>query len=135
MRVVCQRASKTASGGGTPEHRPPALVVSGLGRDAPTVIVTNEREASAKALIETYARRMTIEQRLAEIIRTFCVDALSSTVNLNVDLDVMLAVLRARHRHRPSRTPHLFTRATPGQTPAETSIPWWGGRTVRFEST
>ena len=36
---------------------------------------------------------MTIEQRLAEIIRAFCVDALSSTVNLNVDLDVMLAVL------------------------------------------
>jgi len=36
---------------------------------------------------------MTIEQRLAEIIRAFCADALSSTVNLNVDLDVMLAVL------------------------------------------
>ena len=36
---------------------------------------------------------MTIEQRLAEIIRAFCLDALSSTVNLNVDLDVMLAVL------------------------------------------
>jgi hypothetical protein len=36
---------------------------------------------------------MTIEQRLAEIIRAFCADALSSTVNLNVDLDVVLAVL------------------------------------------
>ena len=36
---------------------------------------------------------MTIEQRLAEIIRAFCADALSSTVNLNVDLHVMLAVL------------------------------------------
>jgi len=36
---------------------------------------------------------MTIEQRLAEIIRALCADALSSTVNLNVDLDVMLAVL------------------------------------------
>ena len=36
---------------------------------------------------------MTIEQRLAEIIRSFCADALSSTVNLNVDLDIMLCVL------------------------------------------
>ena len=36
---------------------------------------------------------MTIEQLLAEIIRAFCADALSSTVNLNVDLDVMLAAL------------------------------------------
>ncbi len=36
---------------------------------------------------------MTIEQRLAEIIQAFCADALSSTVNLNVDLDVVLCVL------------------------------------------
>jgi hypothetical protein len=36
---------------------------------------------------------MTIEQRLAEIIRAFCADALSSAVNLNVDLDIMLAAL------------------------------------------
>ena len=36
---------------------------------------------------------MTIEQRLAEIIQAFCTDALSSTVNLNVDLDVVLCVL------------------------------------------
>jgi hypothetical protein len=34
-----------------------------------------------------------VEQRLAKIIRAFCAYALSSTVNLNVDLDVMLAVL------------------------------------------
>jgi hypothetical protein len=46
-----------------------------------------------KALIERYARRMTIEQRLAEIIRAFHTDALSSAVSLNVDLDVLLAVL------------------------------------------
>ncbi|MDP9208441.1 MAG: hypothetical protein M3O65_08065 [Actinomycetota bacterium] len=69
------------------------LVVTGLGRDAATVIITNEHHASLKKLISQYARRMTIEQRLAEIIRSFCADALSSTVNLNVDLDIMLCVL------------------------------------------
>jgi hypothetical protein len=69
------------------------LVVTGLGRDQPTVIITNEEQATIKALISQYARRMTIEQRLAEIIRSFCADALSSTVNLNVDLDIMLCVL------------------------------------------
>ena len=51
------------------------------------------RQASLKALIEHYARQMAIEQRLAEIIRVFCADALTSTVNLNLDLDVMLAML------------------------------------------
>jgi hypothetical protein len=69
------------------------LVVTGLGRDAPTVIITNEHQATVRNLISQYARRMTIEQRLAEIIRAFCADALSSTVNLNVDLDIMLCVL------------------------------------------
>ena len=34
-----------------------------------------------------------MEQRLAEIIQVFCADALSSAVNLNVDLDVVLSVL------------------------------------------
>jgi hypothetical protein len=69
------------------------LIVTGLGRDTPTVIITNDHDIKAKALIGQYARRMTIEQRLAEIIQAFCADALSSTVNLNVDLDIMLCVL------------------------------------------
>ena len=69
------------------------LIVRGLGHDAPTVIITNNRAATPKQLIERYARRMTIEQRLAEAIRSFHLDALSSAVPLNVDLDVVLSVL------------------------------------------
>jgi hypothetical protein len=69
------------------------LIVTGLGRDQPTTIITNEHHATIRNLISQYARRMTIEQRLAEIIRSFCADALSSTVNLNIDLDIMLCVL------------------------------------------
>jgi hypothetical protein len=69
------------------------LVVTGLGREAATVIITNNHTLSANAIIERYARRMTIEQRLAEIIQAFHADALSSTVNLNVDLDIMCCVL------------------------------------------
>lgn len=69
------------------------LVVRGLGHEAPTILITNDRGASAKWLIERYARRMTIEQRLAESIRSFHLDALASAVPLNVDLDVVLSVL------------------------------------------
>jgi hypothetical protein len=69
------------------------LVVTGLGRDAPTVIITNDDQIRTRALVQQYARRMTIEQRLAEIIQAFCADAMSSTVNLNVDLDIVLCVL------------------------------------------
>jgi transposase len=68
------------------------LIVKGLGRDTPTVIITNGGHAKAKHVIERYARRMTIEQRLAEAIRAFHLDALASAVALNVDLDVVLTV-------------------------------------------
>ena len=83
------------------------LIVTGLGRDAPTVIITNDHHITTRALIGQYARRMTIEQRLAEIIQAFCADALSSAVNLNVDLDVVLCVLAqaltAAFRAAPAR--------------------------------
>ncbi len=146
------------------------LVVTGLGREEPTVIITNEHDATIRNLVSQYARRMTIEQRLAEIIRAFCADALSSTVNLNVDLDVMLCVLaqaliaalRARLPGYAAVTPDVIQRRfleTPGQiitdnntitvrlerraySPVlrkaslpDTTIPWWGGRTVRYEIT
>ena len=102
------------------------LIVTGLGREAPTVIITNDDQVKTRALVQQYARRMTIEQRLAEIIRAFCADALSSTVNLNVDLDVMLAVLaqaltaalRARLPGYAAVTPDTIQRRfleTPGQ--------------------
>jgi hypothetical protein len=67
------------------------LVVTGLGRDQPTVIITNDHHTKTKALVERYARRMTIEQRLAEIIRAFCADALSS--NPCVESALTLAAL------------------------------------------
>lgn len=145
------------------------LIVTGLGRDAPTVIITNDQDTTARNLIRQYARRMTIEQRLAEIIRAFSADALSSTVNLNVDLDIMLAVLaqallaalRARLPGYAAVTPDVIQRRfleTPGQIitdastitirlerrayspvlrkaslPQDTPVPWWGGRTIRYE--
>jgi hypothetical protein len=88
-RVHEDKAVKLTSYPGTVRQ----LIVTGLGRDQPTVIITNEEQATPRNLISQYARRMTIEQRLAEIIRSFCADALSSAVNLNVDLDIMLCVL------------------------------------------
>jgi hypothetical protein len=90
------------------------LIVTGLGRDAPTVIITNDNEITTRALIERYARRMTIEQRLAEIIQAFCADALSSAVNLNVDLDVVLCVLaQALTAAFRLRLPGNYAHATP----------------------
>ena len=69
------------------------LAVAGLGHDEPTILISNDRDLAAKPVIEHYARRMNIEQRLAEAIRSFGLDALAGAVPLNVDLDVVLSVL------------------------------------------
>ena len=68
------------------------LAVRGLGHEAPTLILTNNHTAKPAKLIDRYAQRMRIEQRLAEQIRSFHLDALSSAVALNVDLDTTLTV-------------------------------------------
>jgi hypothetical protein len=69
---------------------------------------------------------------LAEIIRAFCADALSSTINLNVDLDIMLAVLaqallaalRARlpgyHAATPDTIQHRFLETSARSSPPAT---------------
>jgi transposase len=69
------------------------LAVRGLGHEHPTILITNDLSTTPKLLIEKYSRRMAIEQRLAEWIRAFHIDALSSAVPLNVDLDVVISVL------------------------------------------
>ena len=69
------------------------LAVTGLGHDRPTIIITNDAAMTARAVIGRYAHRMNIEARLAESIRSFHTDSLSSAVPSNVDLDVALSVV------------------------------------------
>ena len=69
------------------------LAVKGLGRDQPTLLLTNQRERSPKQLIERYAKRWAIENKLAAQIRAFHLNALASQVPLAVDLDTTLSVL------------------------------------------
>ena len=69
------------------------LAVAGLGHDEPTILITNQHDMPARQVIETYSRRMNIEQRLAEAIRSFHLDSLAGAVALNIDLDVVLTVL------------------------------------------
>jgi hypothetical protein len=69
------------------------LAVTGLGRDQPTLFLTNHFEVSAREVIANYARRNGIEDGLGTNVNFFHLDCLSSEVRLNVDLDVTLTVL------------------------------------------
>ncbi|MGB8380825.1 MAG: hypothetical protein WCG47_06160 [Dermatophilaceae bacterium] len=145
------------------------LAVAGLGHDEPTLLITNRDQLPAKQIIETYSRRMNIEQRLAEAIRSFHLDALAGAVPLNVDLDVVLSVLAhtvcaALRRRLPgyatatpdtlqrrflSTSGHILTRREEtivrldrrtyspvlrhADLPDAITIPWLGGRTLRYQ--
>ncbi len=69
------------------------LLIRDLGHDEPTILLTNDMTSSLKSLITRYAKRMLIENGLADAVDFFHLDALSSAVALNVDFDVLLTVI------------------------------------------
>jgi hypothetical protein len=69
------------------------LYILDLGHDEPTILLTNDRRATAAKLILRYAQRMLIENALADAVRFFHLDALSSAVGLKVDFDMALLVI------------------------------------------
>jgi hypothetical protein len=69
------------------------LYIQDLGHDEPTILLTNDRRRSPAALITRYAQRMLIENALADAVRFFHMDALSSAVGLKVDFDMALLVV------------------------------------------
>jgi hypothetical protein len=69
------------------------IAVTGLGREQPTLFLTNHLKVSPRHLIINYARRNGIEDGLGTNVNFFHLDCLSSEVRLNVDLDVTLTVI------------------------------------------
>jgi len=69
------------------------LFIKDLGHEDATILLSNDRKTSAKALITRYAQRMLIENALSDAVRFFHMNALSSAVGLKVDFDMALLVI------------------------------------------
>jgi transposase len=67
--------------------------IADLGHDEPTILLTNDTNSTARNLIARYAKRMLIENALADAVRFFHIDALSSSVGFKIDFDMALLVL------------------------------------------
>jgi transposase-like protein len=67
--------------------------IQDLGHEQPTILLTNDPNTTARQLITRYAKRMLIENALADAVRFFHIDALSSSVGFKVDFDMALLVL------------------------------------------
>jgi len=69
------------------------IAVTGIGRDEPTLLITHDLATPARDLFARYAERMMVENQLDAYISGFHLDALTSGVPLNVDLDTTLTVV------------------------------------------
>jgi len=71
------------------------VIVTGLRPESPTFFLTNDKPAplTARDVIQTYASRNHVENRLGEQITFFHLDCLCSDVRLNVDFDLTLTVV------------------------------------------
>ena len=89
------------------------LSVIDLGHEEPTLILTNDFRSKPAGLITRYARRMLIENGIAEAIQFFHIDALSSMVGLKVDFDLQITLMGSSlYRLLAQRLAEEYRRAT-----------------------
>jgi hypothetical protein len=91
------------------------IAVAGLGRDQPTLFLSNDFEATPRELIIRYAGRNRVEDGLGISVNFFHLDCLASEVRLNVDLDAAMTVIaNGCYRFLASRL-RGFEKAAPKQ--------------------
>lgn len=94
------------------------LIITDLGHQQPTFLLTNQLHRSASKLIGRYAQRMIIENGIADGIDFFHMDALSSAVAMKVDCDLQLTLmasslyrlfaLRIKNGYQRAHSRHIF---------------------------
>jgi hypothetical protein len=89
------------------------IAVAGLGREQPTLFLSNEFDETARSMIIRYAGRNRVEDGLGTSVNFFHLDCLASEVRLNVDLDVALTVLAHGCYRWLAKQLHGFERAAP----------------------
>jgi len=89
------------------------IAVKNIGRDQPTLLITNDVTTAGKNLFARYAERMMVENELDAYIGGFHLDALTSGVPLNVDLDTTLTVVAGNLYRLLALKLSRYERATP----------------------
>lgn len=93
------------------------ITITELGHEEPTLLITNQLTRSPAKLIERYAQRMIIENRIADGIDFFHMDALSSAVALKVDCDLQLTLMASSlYRLLGSKIGEPYTTASSRRT-------------------
>lgn len=65
------------------------IAVKDHGREKPTVIITNDIKLTLSAVLEVYAKRWHVENKLAELVSFFNMNALSSPLMIRIHFDIL----------------------------------------------
>jgi hypothetical protein len=91
------------------------VAVAGLGREEPTLFLSNNFTETARALVVRYAGRNRVEDGLGSAVNFFHLDCLASEVRLNVDLDTALTVVANGCYRWLGQRLHGYAKASPKQ--------------------
>lgn len=69
------------------------IIVRGNGREKPTFLITNDFESPVELVVGNYARRWRVENGIAEAVKFFHLNALSSPILVKVHFDILMTVI------------------------------------------
>lgn len=84
------------------------IIIKDHGRTEPTFVITNEYELSLKEILKVYARRWHIENKIAEMVSFFNLNALSSPFMIRIHFDILWTVIADTLYHRMARDLRRF---------------------------
>jgi len=86
------------------------IIVKGHGREKPTFIITNktQEELSLQKVLEVYAKRWHVENKIAELVTFFNLNALSSPIMVRIHFDILWTMIADTLYHLLARDLRRF---------------------------
>jgi transposase len=69
------------------------IIIKDHGRSKPTFILTNNKDLLVKTVLEVYAKRWRVENKIAELVAFFNLNALSSPIMIRIQFDILWTML------------------------------------------
>ena len=76
------------------------IIIKNHGRVEPTFVITNNFKLPLKEVLTVYAKRWHIENKLAELVSFFNLNALSSPLMIRIHFDILWTVIADTIYHR-----------------------------------
>ena len=84
------------------------IVIKDHGRSKPTFILTNNKYLPLKDILQVYAKRWRVENKLSEMVAFFNLNALSSSIMVRIHFDILWTMIADTLYHRMARDLRRF---------------------------